>query len=62
MVEVKVHKGEPIERALRRFKNKVDATGLMEELRNRRRFNTKAQKKKIKQRALDRLSKLKKHK
>ena len=36
MTDVKCKKGEPIERALRRLKKKLDKEGTLKELRNRR--------------------------
>ncbi len=38
MSEVKCRKNEPIERALRRLKKKMDKEGTMKELRNRRHY------------------------
>ena len=38
MSEVRSRKGEPIEKALRRLKKKMDTEGIMKELRNRRHF------------------------
>ena len=35
MPEVIVRKGEPIDRALKRLKNKLDAEGIMEEVRRK---------------------------
>ncbi len=40
MPEVIVRKGEPIDRALKRLKNKFDAEGIMEEVRRLRAFET----------------------
>ncbi|HWL51388.1 MAG TPA: 30S ribosomal protein S21 [Chthoniobacteraceae bacterium] len=51
MPEVLVRKGEPIDRALKRLKNKLDAEGLMEEVRRLRAFETPTQKTKRKARA-----------
>lgn len=48
MHEVKVRNGEPIDRALKRLKGKVDADGLMDELKRLRSFETPQQKKKRK--------------
>ena len=36
--EVRLKKGEPIERALRRLKKKLDKEGTLKELRNRRHY------------------------
>jgi small subunit ribosomal protein S21 len=43
MPEVIVRKGEPIDRALKRLKNKLDAEGIMEEVRRLRAFETPSQ-------------------
>jgi len=51
MPEVVVRKGEPIDRALKRLKNKIDAEGLMDEVRRLRAFETPTQKTKRKARA-----------
>ena len=44
MPEVIVRKGEPIDRALKRLKNKLDAEGIMDEVRRLRAFETPTQK------------------
>ena len=44
MPEVIVRKGEPVERALKRLKNKLDAEGILEEVRRLRAFETPSQK------------------
>ena len=44
MPEVIVRKGEPIDRALKRLKNKLDSEGIMEEVRRLRAFETPGQK------------------
>jgi small subunit ribosomal protein S21 len=36
MTEVRVKKGEPIDKALRRLKKKMDKEGVLKEIRNRR--------------------------
>lgn len=36
MPEIKMKKGEPVDRALRRLKKKLDREGTLKELRNRR--------------------------
>ncbi len=51
MPEVLVRKGEPIDRALKRLKNKLDTEGVMEEVRRLRAFETPTQKSKRKARA-----------
>lgn len=43
MPEVLVRKGEPIDRALKRLKGKIDAEGLMDEVRRLRAFETPVQ-------------------
>ncbi len=43
--EVRLKKGEPIERALRRLKKKLDKEGTLKELRNRRHFEKPSEKK-----------------
>jgi len=37
-VEVKIRKGEPIERALRRLKKRLDREGVIRDVRNKRYF------------------------
>ena len=51
MPEVEIKKGEPIDRALKRLKGKMEAEGIMEEMRRLRAFETPAQKAKRKDRA-----------
>ena len=51
MPEVAVRKGEPIDRALKRLKSKVESEGIMEEVRRLRGFETPAMKTKRKARA-----------
>jgi len=43
MTEIIVKKGEPIDRALKRLKGKIDAEGLMDEVRRLRAFETPVQ-------------------
>ena len=43
MPEIIVRKGEPIDRALKRSKGKIDAEGLMDEVRRLRAFETPVQ-------------------
>ena len=59
MPEVVVRKGEPIDRALKRLKNKLDAEGLMDEVRRLRAFETPTQKTKRKARATAKRMKMK---
>lgn len=51
MHEVIVKNGEPIDRALKRLKGKMDADGVMDELKRLRSFETPAQKAKRKLKA-----------
>lgn len=51
MPEIEVKKGEPIDRALKRLKGKMEAEGVMEEVRRLRAFETPAQRTKRKARA-----------
>ncbi|MDA7922229.1 30S ribosomal protein S21 [Verrucomicrobiales bacterium] len=51
MPEVEIKKGEPIDRALKRLKGKMEAEGIMDEMRRLRAFETPAQKTKRKDRA-----------
>ena len=48
--EVRLKKGEPIERALRRLKKKLDKEGTLKELRHRRHFDKPSEKKRRVQR------------
>ncbi len=59
MPEVVVRKGEPIDRALKRLKNKLDAEGVMDEVRRLRAFETPTQKTKRKARATAKRMKMK---
>ena len=51
MPEVLVRKGEPVDRALKRLKNKLDSEGIMDEVRRLRAFETPTQKTKRKAKA-----------
>lgn len=51
MPEIEVKKGEPIDRALKRLKSKMETEGIMDEMRRLRSFETPAQKAKRKARA-----------
>lgn len=51
MPEVAVKKGEPVDRALKRLKTKMDAEGIMDEVRRLRAFETPAQRLKRKAKA-----------
>jgi small subunit ribosomal protein S21 len=59
MPEVIVRKGEPIDRALKRLKNKLDAEGIMEEVRRLRAFETPNQRLRRKAKANAKRGKLK---
>lgn len=48
MSEVKVRKGETIDKALRRLKKKLDREGLMREIRARRHFEKPSERKRRK--------------
>lgn len=62
MFEVKKRDGEPIDRALKRLKNKIDQDGLMDEVRRLRAFETPSQKKKRKLKAQHKRAKIQKQK
>jgi small subunit ribosomal protein S21 len=51
MPEVDIKKGEPIDRALKRLKGKMESEGIIEEMRRLRSFETPAQRTKRKARA-----------
>ena len=51
MPEVIVRKGEPIDRALKRLKSKLDTEGIMDEIRRLRAFETPTQRTKRKAKA-----------
>jgi len=51
MPEVSVKKGESIDRALKRLKNKLESEGILEEVRRLRAFETPVQRFRRKQRA-----------
>ena len=51
MPEVEIKKGEPIDRAPKRPKSKMESEGIMDEMRRLRAFETPAQKTKRKARA-----------
>ena len=38
MTEIKLKKGEPVEKALRRLKKRIDREGTLKEVRNHRRY------------------------
>ena len=49
MVEVKIRKGESVEKALRRLKKKLDKEGIMREMRSHRHSEKPSEKKRRKQ-------------
>lgn len=51
MTEIKLKKGEPVERALRRLKKKVDREGTIKDARNRRAFEKPSARKRRKMKA-----------
>ena len=59
MPEVLVKKGEPIDRALKRLKSKLDAEGIMDEVRRLRAFETPTQKSRRKAKAAAKRGKVK---
>lgn len=48
---VNVKKGEPVDRALKRLKSKLDSEGILEEMRRRRAFETPTERKQRKLRS-----------
>jgi small subunit ribosomal protein S21 len=48
MIIVKLKNGEPFEKAMRRFKRKVETEGVMKELKKRKFYMTKSEKRKDK--------------
>lgn len=48
MTEIKLKKGEPVERALRRLKKKIDREGTLREVRNHRHFEKPSEKRRRK--------------
>lgn len=48
VTEIRLRKGEPIERALRRLKKRVDREGTLKEVRNHRHFEKPSEKKRRK--------------
>ena len=51
MTEIKLRKGEPVERALRRLKKKVDREGTIKDIRSRRAFEKPSERKRRKMKA-----------
>jgi len=50
MTEIRTKRGEPIEKALRRLKKKLDKEGVLKELRNRRHYLKPSEQKKHRRR------------
>jgi small subunit ribosomal protein S21 len=59
MPEVSIKKGESVDRALKRLKNKLEAEGIMDEVRRLRAFETPVQRFRRKQRTGAKKSRLK---
>ncbi len=59
MPEVIIKKGESVDRALKRLKNKLESEGILDEVRRLRSFETPMQRYRRKQRAAARKSRLK---
>ncbi len=55
---VEVKKGEPVDRALKRLKNKLDGEGILEEMRRRRSFETPTQRRQRKLRTASKRNKV----
>ncbi len=51
MTEIKLKKGEPVERAIRRLKKKLDREQTLKQFRERRRFEKPSAKRRRKQKA-----------
>jgi small subunit ribosomal protein S21 len=51
MIEIKLKKGEPVERAIRRLKKKLDREQTLKKFRERRRFEKPSAKRRRKQKA-----------
>lgn len=48
MTEIRLRKGEPVERALRRLKKRIDREGTLKQVRNHRHFEKPSEKKRRK--------------
>ena len=55
---VNVKKGEPVDRALKRLKTKLDSEGILEEMRRRRSFETPTERKQRKLRTASKRNKV----
>lgn len=51
MTEIKLKKGEPVDKALRRLKKKIDREGTLKEVRNHRHFEKPSERKRRKTKA-----------
>jgi small subunit ribosomal protein S21 len=51
LTEIRLKKGEPVERALRRLKKKVDREGTLKVVRNHRHFEKPSEKRRRKEKA-----------
>ena len=51
MTEIRLKKGEPVERALQRLKKKIDREGTLKEVRNHRHFEKPSEKRRRKEKA-----------
>ncbi|HWD94651.1 MAG TPA: 30S ribosomal protein S21 [Verrucomicrobiae bacterium] len=51
MTEIKLKKGEPVDRALRRLKKKVDREGTLKTVRDNRRFEKPSERRRRKEKA-----------
>ncbi|MGJ8634957.1 MAG: 30S ribosomal protein S21 [Luteolibacter sp.] len=56
--EVNLKKGEPVDRALKRLKTKLDSEGILEEMRRRRAFETPTERKQRKLRSASKRNKV----
>ena len=59
MTDVEVTKGESVDRALKRLKNKLEAEGIMDEMRRLRAFETPVQRYRRKQRTAAKKTRMK---
>jgi small subunit ribosomal protein S21 len=55
---ITLKKGEPVDRALKRLKTKLDAEGILEEMRRRRAFETPTERKQRKLRSASKRNKI----
>ena len=61
MRSITVRKGEPIDRALKRLKTKLDTEGILEEMRRRRAFESPMDEKRRKARSASKRNKVRWH-